>query len=53
MDNKIFAKNLFSQEEVEVYPAERKQCEILWKPVYAEYRRIGYRLKKNEQMKLF
>ena len=34
-------------------PAERKQCEILWKPVYDEYRRIGYRLKKNEQMKLF
>jgi len=34
-------------------PAERKQCEILWKPVYAEYRRIGYRLKKNEQGKLF
>ena len=34
-------------------PAERKQCEILWKPVYKEYRRIGYRLKKNEQGKLF
>ena len=26
---------------------ERKQCEILWKPVYDEYRRIGYRLDKN------
>lgn len=24
---------------------ERKQCEIIWKPVYEEYRRIGYRLK--------
>lgn len=34
-------------------PNERKQCEILWKPVYKEYRRIGYRLKKNEQGKLF
>lgn len=27
-------------------PAERKQCEAIWKPVYDEYRRIGYRLKK-------
>lgn len=34
-------------------PSERKQCEIIWKPVYEEYRRIGYRLKKNEQQKLF
>lgn len=35
---------------------ERKQCEIIWKPVYDEYRRLGYRLKKNEkykQMSLF
>lgn len=29
----------------ELLPQERKQCEIIWKPVYAEYRRIGYRLK--------
>lgn len=28
------------------FPSERKQCEIIWKPVYDEYRRIGYRLKK-------
>ena len=28
------------------FPNERKQCEIIWKPVYDEYRRIGYRLKK-------
>ena len=27
------------------FPEERKQCEIIWKPVYDEYRRIGYRLK--------
>ena len=33
-------------------PAERKQCEYIWKPVYEEYRRIGYRLKKEEQTKL-
>lgn len=29
-------------------PDEYKQCEMLWKPVYDEYRRIGYRLKKKE-----
>ena len=28
------------------FPEERKQCEYIWKPVYDEYRRIGYRLKK-------
>lgn len=27
------------------FPEERKQCEFIWKPVYDEYRRIGYRLK--------
>ena len=27
------------------FPLERKQCEIIWAPVYAEYRRLGYRLK--------
>ena len=27
------------------FPNERKQCEEIWKPVYNEYRRIGYRLK--------
>lgn len=30
----------------EFFPNERKQCEIIWKPVYNEYRRLGYRLKK-------
>lgn len=39
----------FLQEELDVlekyFPAERKQCEFIWKPVYDEYRRIGYRLK--------
>lgn len=29
----------------EYFPNERKQCEIIWKPVYDEYRRLGYRLK--------
>lgn len=31
----------------EFFPNERKQCEAIWKPVYDEYRRIGYRLKKE------
>ena len=34
-------------------PNERKQCEIIWKPIYDEYRRINYRLKRVEEMKLF
>lgn len=35
-------------DKVQVYlPAERKQCEFIWKPVYDEYRRIGYRLKSQ------
>jgi len=29
------------------FPNERKQCEIIWEPVYNEYRRLGYRLKKQ------
>lgn len=33
----------------EFFPAERKQCEMIWKPVYDEYRRIGYRLKKRKE----
>lgn len=41
------------QKELDVlekyFPAERKQCEIIWKPVYDEYRRIGYRLKDKPQ----
>lgn len=43
---------LHLQNELDVlekyFPAERKQCEIIWKPVYDEYRRIGYRLKKDD-----
>jgi 3'-phosphoadenosine 5'-phosphosulfate sulfotransferase (PAPS reductase)/FAD synthetase len=35
------------------FPNERKQCEIIWKPVYEEYRRIGYRLKTVETLDLF
>lgn len=49
-----FALSLQEQLEVmERYmPAERKQCEYIWAPVYAEYRRLGYRLKKEEQLRL-
>lgn len=53
-----FALNL--QKELDTlekfFPNERKQCEIIWKPVYDEYRRIGYRLKpisKYKQLTLF
>lgn len=50
-----FALGLQDQLEVmeRLLPSERKQCECIWKPVYEEYRRIGYRLDKNEQTKLF
>lgn len=30
------------------FPDERKQCEIIWKPVYDEYRRLNYRLKRKD-----
>lgn len=44
----------YDLEHMELYlPAERKQCEMIWKPIYDEYRRIGYRLKQDEQLKLF
>lgn len=35
-------------------PNEKKQCEMIWKPVYQEYRRLGYRLRKDKgQMSIF
>lgn len=41
--------NIHLQKELDIlekyFPAERKQCELIWGPVYKEYRRIGYRLK--------
>ena len=33
----------------EYFPNERKQVELIWGPVYEEYRRIGYRLKRKGQ----
>lgn len=38
-------KDLYTMELL--LPNERKQCELIWKPVYDEYRRIGYRLKNT------
>ena len=43
---------LYLQKELDTlekfFPEERKQCELIWKPVYDEYRRLGYRLNKDE-----
>ena len=33
------------------FPAERRQCELIFGPIYDEYRRIGYRLKRKGEMK--
>lgn len=45
---------LHLQEELDVlerfFPAERKQCELIWQPVYDEYRRLGYRLKPDNKI---
>lgn len=39
------------QEELDImgkyFPEEKRQCEKIWKPVYEEYRCIGYRLRKK------
>lgn len=32
-------------------PTERKQCEMIWKVVYEEYRRIKYRLKDKSDLR--
>lgn len=48
-----FALELQSQLEImaELLPNERKQCEVIWKSVYDEYRRLNYRL--SNQMSIF
>lgn len=48
-----FALTLAEQLETmaKYLPNERKQCEVIWKPVYDEYRRLNYRLKN--QMNIF
>lgn len=49
-----FSLDLQAQLEImdRLLPNERQQCEIIWKPIYQEYRRLGYRLKKVEEIKL-
>ena len=46
---------LHLQEELDTlsryFPSERKQCELIWGPVYDEYRRLGFRLKRKGQIK--
>lgn len=34
----------------QLMPEEKKRCEWLWKPIYDEYRRIGYRLRKEDNL---
>ena len=34
-------------------PIDYKKSELLWKPVYDEYRRLGYRLRKETQLSIF
>lgn len=48
-----FALTLAEQLETmaKYLPNERKQCEVIWKPVYEEYRRLNYRL--TNQMSIF
>lgn len=50
-----FALDLQKQLDVmeKLLPAEKKQCEMIWKPVYEEYRRIGYRLSNERQTNIF
>lgn len=51
-----FALDLQEQLEImrELLPNEYRQCNIIWKPVYDEYKRIGYRLSnKLEQLSIF
>ena len=31
------------------FPTEKLQCETIWKPIYEEYRRTGYRLRKEKK----
>ena len=47
--------NIHLQEELDTLekflPTEKENCEYLWREVYAEYRRLGYRLRKNKKEK--
>ena len=43
--------NLDLQEQLNkmdiLLPSEKKQCELIWKPIYQEYRKLGYRLNER------
>lgn len=45
------------QEQVSIarkyIPNELKQAELIWKPVFDEYRRLNYRLKRYEELNIF
>lgn len=47
-----FSMNLGEQLETMaiLLPSEKKQCEWIWKPVYDEYRRIDFRLRRYERL---
>lgn len=44
--------SLYLQRELDTlerwFPEERRQCEWIWGPVYEEYRRTGYRLRRDD-----
>lgn len=50
-----YSINLQKQLDVmdKYFPNEKKQCEMIWQPVYEEYRRIGYRLQPYKQINIF
>lgn len=50
-----FALHLQEQLDIlkEHLPNEYKSCEVIWKPVYEEYRRLGYRLRSDKEVNLF
>lgn len=49
-----FSLDLEHQMEVmeKYFPQELKQAELIWKPVFDEYRRLNYRIKSYQQIKL-
>ena len=32
---------------IELVTNDLKQCELIWKPIYQEYRKLGYRLNER------
>lgn len=50
-----FALELQDQLEImkELLPIDYARCERIWKPVYDEYRRLGYRLNNYKQISIY